>query len=93
MFRAEAVFRNQCKRDLDDSREKMAEALKRTAFLEKERIDLKQELERKERLSLQAIAARSNMKSHLDNATQHLKDTENRVKTMVSRIKEAEEEV
>lgn len=69
------------------------EAIKRSALLEKERLDLKQELERKERLSLQAIAARSNMKSHLDNATQHLKDTENKVKNMMARIKDAEEEV
>jgi chromosome segregation ATPase len=73
--------------------EKMTEATKRTQFLERECLDLKSELERKERLSLQAIAARSNMKNHLDNATQHLKDTENKVKTMTSRIKEAEEEV
>ena len=39
------------------------------------------------------IAARSNMKNHLDNATSHIKDTETRVKNMMGRIKEAEEEV
>jgi predicted nuclease with TOPRIM domain len=33
------------------------------------------------------------MKSHLDNATQHLKDTESKVKNMMTRIKDAEEEV
>jgi chromosome segregation ATPase len=33
------------------------------------------------------------MKSHLDNATVNLKDTENKIKTMMTRIKEAEEEV
>jgi chromosome segregation ATPase len=71
----------------------MTEALKRTNVLEKERLDLKAELERKERLSLQAIAARSNMKSHLDNATSHIRDTETRVKNMMGRIKESEEEV
>jgi chromosome segregation ATPase len=93
MFRAEAVFRNQCRKERDEAVEKMNESVKRTQFLERQCADLKAELERKERLSLQAIAARSSMKSHLDNATQHLKDTENRVMTMMSRIKEAEEEV
>ena len=33
------------------------------------------------------------MKSHLDNATAHIKDTETRVKNMLGRIKEAEDEV
>jgi hypothetical protein len=33
------------------------------------------------------------MKSHLDNATQHLKDTESKVKNMMARIKDAEDEV
>jgi len=42
----------------------------------KERDDLKHELERKERLSLQAIAARSNMKQHLDEASSNLKEAE-----------------
>ena len=93
MFRSEAMFRNQCRKERDEAVEKMTEALKRTNFLEKERLDLKAELERKERLSLQAIAARSNMKNHLDNATSHIKDTETRVKNMMGRIKEAEEEV
>ena len=93
MFRSEAMFRNQCRKERDEAVEKMTEALKRTNFLEKERLDQKAELERKERLSLQAIAARSNMKNHLDNATSHIKDTETRVKNMMGRIKEAEEEV
>jgi hypothetical protein len=69
MFRAEAVFRNQCRKERDEALEKMNESVKRTQFLERQCTDLKSELERKERLSLQAIAARSTMKSHLDNAT------------------------
>ncbi len=40
----------------------MNEAVKNYQNLLKERDDLKLELERKQRLSLQAIAARSNMK-------------------------------
>ena len=52
MFRAEAVYRNQCKSERDEAVAKMDEAIKRSALLEKERLDLKQELERKERLSL-----------------------------------------
>ena len=93
MFRNEALFRNQCKKERDDALEQKIEAVKKMSFLEKERLDLRQELDRKERLSLQAIAARSNMKDHLDNATTHLKDTETKVKSMMTRIKEAEDEV
>jgi hypothetical protein len=52
MFRAEAVFRNQCRKERDEALEKMAESLKRTQFLERQGADLKAELERKERLSL-----------------------------------------
>ncbi len=46
----------------------MNDALKQYNSLLKMKDDLKHELERKERLSLQAIAARSNMKQHLDDA-------------------------
>lgn len=41
MFRAEAMFRNQCKKERDEALEKMNESIKRTALLEKERLDLK----------------------------------------------------
>jgi chromosome segregation ATPase len=59
----------------------------------KQRDDLKLELERKERLSLQAIAARSNMKSLLDNAVANIKSLESDREKMIIRLKDAEEEV
>lgn len=52
MFRAEAVFRNQCKKEKDEAEEVMKDAVKKYQSLLKERDDLKHELERKERLSL-----------------------------------------
>lgn len=39
-----------------------------------ERDDLRNELERKQRLAIQAIAARGNMKAHLDDAKQKNED-------------------
>lgn len=39
-----------------------------------ERDDLKNEVERKQRLAIQAIAARGNMKQHLDEAKQMHED-------------------
>jgi hypothetical protein len=52
MFRAEAVFRNQCQKERDEAVEKMQDAIRKMSLLEKERHDLRQELDRKERLSL-----------------------------------------
>lgn len=66
MFRAEALFRHQCKQEKDQAEDVMKDAVRKYQALLKERDDLRHELERKERLSLQAIAARSNMKTHLD---------------------------
>lgn len=74
MFRAEAVFRLDCKREKDEAVEKMASAMKQHNKLVNERDDLKNELERKQRLAIQAIAARGNMKQHLDEAKQRFDD-------------------
>ena len=93
MFRAEAVFRNQCKKDKDEAEDKMKVAVKNHSQLLKERDDLKHELERKERLSLQAIAARSNMKSHLDDAVQGLRSSEKEKQGLENKLLEAENEV
>jgi len=62
MFRAEAVFRLDCKKERDEAVEKMNNAMKQHNKLVSERDDLKNELERKQRLAIQAIAARGNMK-------------------------------
>ena len=93
MFRAEAVFRNQCKKEKDEAEDVMKDAVKKYHSLLKERDDLRHELERKERLSLQAIAARSNMKTHLDQASQSLKDQEKENKLLMQKMKEAEEDM
>ena len=52
MFRAEAVFRIDCKREKDEAVEKMSSAMKQHNKLVAERDDLRNELERKERLSI-----------------------------------------
>ena len=66
MFRAEAKFRKECKKEKDEAVEKMVLYQKEHNKLVSERDDLKNELERKERLAIQAIAARGNIKQHLD---------------------------
>ncbi len=66
MFRAEANFRKECKRDKDEAVSNMTLYQKEHNKLVNERDDLKNELERKERLAIQAIAARGNIKQHLD---------------------------
>lgn len=62
MFRAEAKFRKEANLEKDEALEKMNSALKQHNKLVKERDDLKNEVERKYRLAIQAIAARSNIK-------------------------------
>ena len=66
MFRAEAAFRIECKNQKDEALQKMKTFEKQHNKLVSERDDLKNELERKQRLAIQAIAARGNMKQHLD---------------------------
>lgn len=65
MFRAEAQFRNKCKDDAETAKSEMDKAVKNATRLHQEKRDLKHELERKERLALQAIAARQSMKDSL----------------------------
>ena len=66
MFRAEAAFRIECKTEKEEAVKQMTMAMKQHNKLVSERDDLKNELERKQRLAIQAIAARGNMKQHLD---------------------------
>lgn len=68
MFRAEAMFRKECKKEKDDAVTEMSKAMKQHNKLMKKIEDLENELSRKQRLSIQAIAARSSMKVHLDEA-------------------------
>ena len=52
MFRAEALFRIECKKEKDDAVDKMTNAMKQHNKLVSERDDLKNELERKQRLAI-----------------------------------------
>lgn len=74
MFRAEAVFRIEAKKERDEAVDKMSMAMKQHNKLVAERDDLRNEIERKQRLAIQAIAARGNMKDHLDQANKKNQD-------------------
>mmetsp|Transcript_14321 Transcript_14321/g.14294 ORF Transcript_14321/g.14294 Transcript_14321/m.14294 type:complete len:132 (+) Transcript_14321:1256-1651(+) len=70
----------------------MIGATETAAKLELEKKDLKHELERKERLALQAIAARSSMKDSLAESTRDLKKAMDDMKSMEEEVKKAKEE-
>ena len=93
MFRAEAVFRKECKKEKDEAVDKMAVAMKQHNKLVNERDDLKNELERKQRLAIQAIAARGNMKSHLDEEKKKNDDANRKIAELKNEIVEAGKEV
>lgn len=61
--------------------------------MKKEKNDLKSELERKERLALQAIAARTNIKKFFDESQDKLKQEVSAKQDMIMRVDEAQIEV
>ena len=69
MFRQEAADRDRIRGAKDKAEEEAKDALSNKGKLLKEIDDLRQERDRKKQLSIQAIAARSNVKQHLDEAT------------------------
>ena len=69
MFRQEAADRDRIRGAKDKAEEEAREALANKGKLLKEIDDLRSERDRKKQLSIQAIAARSNVKQHLDEAT------------------------
>lgn len=73
MFRTEAAFRESCKKERDDAIKDKERFQSTHNDLVQKNEELKHELERKQRLSVQAIAARGNMKQHLDDANLGLK--------------------
>ena len=73
MFRQEAVFRTKCKQDKESAEAAKEEAEKKFQKVLKEKEDLRSELERKERLALQAIAARGTMKKYFEDCQKELK--------------------
>lgn len=72
MFRAEAQFRNKCKQEKEEAEVEKEGAVRNYEKLLQQTRDLRHELERKERLALQAIAARSSMKEGLSEANSSL---------------------
>lgn len=62
MFRAEVEFRKVQEKEKNEAVHQRKMAMKVHDKLVKERDDLKNELDRKQRLAIQAIAARGNMK-------------------------------
>lgn len=66
MFRKEAQFRIQCKKEKDDAEGKMFTFEKEHDFLVNKVSDLENDLQRKERLSLLTQAAFGSIKDHLD---------------------------
>jgi len=92
MFRAEAQFRNKCKKEKEEAEIKMREAVDKFEKLLLEKKDLQHELERKERLALQAIAARSSMKDSLADSSKNLKRAMDDVKSMEEEVRKAKEE-
>lgn len=80
MFRAEANFRLECKKEKDDAVDEMKKAMKIHNKLVKKIADLENELARKERLAIQAIAARASMKGHLEDGKSANMDLQNVIK-------------
>ena len=93
MFRAEAIFTKKCKAEKEEAQQKMNAALKQHNKLVSERDDLKHELERKQRMAMQAIAARGNMKSHLDEAKKQYEDAQKFIEKLKIDIIHGENEI
>lgn len=70
----------------------MKDALEKFEKLVLEKKDLQHELERKERLALQAIAARSSMKESLADSSKSLKQAMDEKKMMEEEVRKAKEE-
>ena len=93
MFRHEAVFRTKCKQDKEEAEASKEEAEKKFNKISKEKQDLKAELERKERLALQAIAARGNMKKYFEEVQQELFRERESKAGLLKQMQDAKEDV
>ena len=90
MFKAEALFRKECKKEKDEAVTEMTQALKQHNKLVKKIEDLENELGRKQRLSLQAIAARSSIKLHLDEAKSQILQLQNHIVELKEKVIDAD---
>lgn len=71
----------------------MKMAMKVHDKLVKERDDLKNELDRKQRVAIQAIAARGNMKQHLDDANLKIQELNGVIEEMKIQMEQASKDV
>ena len=92
MFRSEAADRDRIRGAKDAAEEAAREALANKGKLMKEIADLSSERDRKKQLAIQAIAARSNVKQHLDEATNKLAIFEKQIEILQKQLDEAEAE-
>lgn len=90
MFRAEAVFRKEMKNEKDAALNEKDGAMKQHNKLCKKVDDLHNELNRKERLSHQAIAARGNMKQYLDEAKSENERLDNEINELIAKLDQAD---
>lgn len=93
MFRAEAVQRKKYKHDKDEAVAKMTKYQKEHNNLINERDDLKNELNRKLRLAQQAIAARGNMKTFLDDEKKRNDQLGDQIGSLKQKIVDCENDV
>lgn len=92
IFRAEAADRNKVKAQQKQAEKEAQEALAIRNALQKEINDLKRERDRKKQLSIQAIAARSNIKMYLDQEKDKVSQLEHSLELIARQLKENEEE-
>ena len=92
MFRQEAADRDRIRGAKDKAEEDAREALANKGRLLKEIDDLRSERDRKKQLSIQAIAARSNVKQHLDEATAKIAEQMRQLEIYAKQLQEAEVE-
>lgn len=93
MFRAEARYRKENKKEKDAAVAERDSAMKQHNKLVAERDDLKSELERKKRLAQQAMAARSEIKSFLDQAKNQVAVRDNEIQDFKISMEQAGREV
>ena len=92
IFKAEAADRKRIQSEMKQSKEKAEEALSMKRALEARIDDLIKERDRKTQLSLQAIAARTDIKKYLDVERVRVKELESDKKQMQLVLEEAEAE-
>ena len=72
MFRAEAADRDRIRSEMMTAKDEAKEALAYKKRMQNQISDLEQERDRKKQLSIQAMAARSNVKQCLDDANKQI---------------------